>query len=438
MAGGDHEAGDDRPTRLNPASAGHVLRTRGPGYPPCPVSPRARSTGRTPLPAGFWTLWTTVALDLVGFGIVVPILGRYAERFGAGGLQVGLLFASFSLAQLICAPLLGRLSDRIGRKPVILVSLLGTAIGSFVTGAAGTLWLLFVGRIIDGASGASVAVAQGAVTDIAAPEDRPRLLGLLGAAFGVGFVVGPALGGLASLGGPHVPFYVAGAIALVNAAVALRRLPETRPRAQSAAAVTRRAGAARVWSLAVAGFVAIAAFSGFEATFSLLADRRFDLTEAGVAAVFVGIGLALVAVQAGLVRPVSARVGSRRALQAGLVLNAAGLVVLAGATTWWLLVPALALLTVGQGMVTPNLSTLVSVRVPDHQRGEALGFQQSATSLGRVVGPVMAGALFEHVSIPAPYLLGAALCGIAVAVMTADRFDAPARPGVAARSAVSH
>ncbi|MFM1751947.1 MAG: hypothetical protein RL119_909, partial [Actinomycetota bacterium] len=191
-------------------------------------------TARTPLPKGFATLWTTVALDLVGFGIVVPILGRYAERYGASGFEVGLLFASFSLAQLICAPLLGRLSDRIGRKPVILISLLGTAVGSFITGAAGALWVLFLGRIIDGASGASVAVAQGAVTDIAPVSDRPRLLGLLGAAFGVGFVIGPALGGLASLGGTHVPFYVAGALALINAAVAWFRLPETRPKRVSA------------------------------------------------------------------------------------------------------------------------------------------------------------------------------------------------------------
>ncbi|MEY4231094.1 MAG: hypothetical protein RLZZ362_1943, partial [Actinomycetota bacterium] len=170
------------------------------------MSTRERSE-RTPLPPGYFTLWTTVALDLVGFGIVVPILGRYAERYGANGFQVGLLFASFSLAQLVCAPLLGKLSDRIGRKPVIVLSLVGTAIGSFVTGAAGSLGLLFVGRIIDGASGGSLSVAQAAVTDIATPEQRPKLLGMLGAAFGVGFVLGPAIGGLSALGGPHVPFY---------------------------------------------------------------------------------------------------------------------------------------------------------------------------------------------------------------------------------------
>lgn len=146
------------------------------------------------MPPGFWIIWTTVALDLVGFGIVAPILGRYAERFGASGLDVGLMFASFSIAQMVFAPILGRLSDRIGRKPVIVISLVGTAIGSFITGAAGALWVLFVGRIIDGASGASVAVAQGAITDIAPPERRAQLLGMLGAAFGVGFVLGPAVG----------------------------------------------------------------------------------------------------------------------------------------------------------------------------------------------------------------------------------------------------
>src|SRR6478672_9886731 len=200
---------------------------------------RAPRGSRPPMPAGFWTLWTTVAIDLIGFGIVVPILGQYAERFGASGFTVGLLFAVYSLAQLVGAPLLGRLSDHIGRKPVIVIALLGTAVGSFITGAAGALWVLFVGRIIDGASGGSLSVAQAAVADLAPPEERPRLLGLLGAAFGVGFVMGPAIGGLAALGGAHVPFFVAAIIAGVNAVVAARRLPETHPlRSRSAASAS--------------------------------------------------------------------------------------------------------------------------------------------------------------------------------------------------------
>ena len=380
---------------------------------------------KVPLPQGFGTIWITVALDLVGFGIVVPILGRYAERFGASGLEVGLLFASFSLAQLVFAPLLGRLSDRIGRKPVIMISLLGTAVGSFVTGAAGALWVLFLGRILDGASGASVAVAQGAVTDLAPPSERPRLLGLLGAAFGVGFVVGPALGGLASLGGEHIPFFVAGTVALINAIVAWRRLPETRPadvrQAARDAAKSDTKAKVRLWGLAVAGFSAIVAFSGFEATFSLLAGDRFRLTEGGVAAIFVGVGVVLVAVQGGLIRPINAKLGTQRSLQVGLVLNSTGLIVLSAAENWTLLIVALALLTVGQGLVTPNLSSLVSGRVPDHRRGEALGFQQGVNALGRVAGPAIAGVLYDHVSIGSPYLVGGALCGVALAVISSKK-----------------
>ena len=388
------------------------------------ASPREKAA-KVPLPQGFGTIWITVALDLVGFGIVVPILGRYAERFGASGLEVGLLFASFSLAQLVFAPLLGRLSDRIGRKPVIMISLLGTAVGSFVTGAAGALWVLFLGRILDGASGASVAVAQGAVTDLAPPSERPRLLGLLGAAFGVGFVVGPALGGLASLGGEHIPFFVAGTVALINAIVAWRRLPETRPadvrQAARDAAKSDTKAKVRLWGLAVAGFSAIVAFSGFEATFSLLAGDRFRLTEGGVAAIFVGVGVVLVAVQGGLIRPINAKLGTQRSLQVGLVLNSAGLIVLSGAENWTLLIVALALLTVGQGLVTPNLSSLVSGRVPDHRRGEALGFQQGVNAFGRVAGPAIAGVLYDHVSIGSPYLVGGALCGVALAVISSKK-----------------
>lgn len=377
--------------------------------------PRAK----TSLPKGFVTLWSTVALDLVGFGIVVPILGRYAERFGASGFEVGLLFASFSLAQLICAPLLGRLSDRIGRKPVILISLVGTAIGSFITAAAGALWVLFLGRILDGASGASVAVVQGAVTDIAPVEDRPRLLGLIGAAFGVGFVIGPALGGLAALGGSHLPFLVAGTLASINAVVAWFRVPETRA-ARSAPVPRVKTRSVRLWDLAVVGFVAVTAFSGFEATFSLLMGERFGLAEAGVAAVFVFVGLTLVASQIVLIRPVNGALGTAGSLQAGLALNLVGFFALAVAESWVVLVPALMALTIGQGLVSPNLSTLVAGSVPDERRGEALGFQQGVNAAGRVAGPALAGVLFDHVDIGidrgAPYVVGALLCGLALTI----------------------
>src|SRR5438067_9423249 len=187
---------------------------------------RSRERTRAPLPPGFGVIWTTVALDLIGFGILFPVLARFARDAGASPATAGALVASFSVAQLVCSPLTGRLSDRVGRKPVIIMSLVGTAVGSLLTGLAGSLlWLLFLGRIVDGASGASVSVAQAAVTDVAPPEERARLLGLLGAAFGAGFALGPAIGGVAALVSHRLPFFIAAAIAGVNALAAVKLPP---------------------------------------------------------------------------------------------------------------------------------------------------------------------------------------------------------------------
>ena len=370
------------------------------------------------MPKGYWTIWTTVALDLIGFGIIVPILGRYAERFGASGLTVGLLFASFSLAQLVCAPLLGRLSDRIGRKPVIVISLLGTAIGSFITGAAGALWVLFVGRIIDGASGGSLSVAQAAVGDMSTEDDRPRLIGLLGAAFGVGFVLGPAIGGLAALGGPHVPFYVAGVLATVNAMAAIIRLPETRrPGTSAQSRGLKMPNTPVLRHLATVGFITVVAFTAFEATFALFGERRFGLTEASTAAVFLGIGLVLVVIQGGAYGRLVERFGTERLLAAGLTMLVAGLAVTAVAKVWPVLIIALLLLSVGQGCASPSIISLVTRHAPPDHRGEALGFQQSANALGRVVGPPIAGALFDRVGIWSPYVAGSLLTVVSVTLL---------------------
>ncbi len=371
---------------------------------------------RTPMPAGYWIIWTTVALDLVGFGIVVPILGRYAERFGANGLQVGLMFASFSVAQMVFAPILGRISDKVGRKPVIVFSLIGTAVGSFVTGAAGALWVLFLGRILDGASGASVAVAQGAVADIAPPEQRARLMGMLGAAFGVGFVVGPALGGLAALGGPHVPFYLAGSIAAVNAVAAMIRLPETKPDTSHITEKHQHGSALSpaLKRFALVGFLSILGFAGFEATFSIWGEKQFGFTEGSASLVFVFVGVTLVAVQGGLIGPLTQRLGSRKLLRIGLSLVAVGLLLLGVTTTWPMLFVALFLLSLGQGMSGPSGSALVAELAPVERRGEAIGYQQSTAAFGRVAGPVMAGALFDQVGINSQFLVSGILIVVAV------------------------
>ena len=405
-----------------------------------------RRGDRAPLPAGFATIWTTVALDLVGFGIVLPILPLYARELDASPTAIGALVASFSLMQLVFSPIWGRVSDRVGRKPVLVVSLIGTAVGSLLTGLAGSLWLLFAGRLLDGISGASVSVAQAAVADLAPREQRARLLGLLGAAFGVGFVVGPILGSLAAVGGRRLPFLLAAGVAAANAVVALRRLPETHPDPTiggrrpdpglgptptgATGAGTDVAGdpvpvdelvgpsgtapARGLLRFAVVAFTSLVAFSAFEATFSLLGQDRFDLTLGSTGAVFAAIGVVLVVVQAGFIHPVVTRLGELVTLRLGLALDAVGLALLAVATTWPVLVVALLVLVTGQGLVTPTLSSIVAGRARADRRGSALGIQQSAGGLARVVGPALGGALFQHVGVAAPSVLGAVLAAAAV------------------------
>jgi DHA1 family tetracycline resistance protein-like MFS transporter len=448
---------------------------------------------RRPLPPGFGALWVTVAVDLVGFGIVLPILPLYAKRFHASSLEATLLVAAFSAASFVCSPLWGRLSDRVGRKPVLIVSLVGTAVASLVTGLAGGLVVLFVGRVIDGVSGASVSVAQASVADLAAPDERPRLFGLLGAAFGIGFVAGPAIGALGAVVNPRLPFFLAAGIAGINAVVALRRLPGGRP--ATAAPVTDPAGVSApasgqgsgeapvadpdpsedtgapagapgttgaraptgasvgsvgvgsvgvgsvgvgsvgVGSVGVGGpsepvhrpglvalvrqpdvlglvgvaFLALIAFSGFEATFALFGRRHLGFSLGSSAGVFAAVGAAIVIVQGGLVHPVVARFGQSATLRAGLVLDAVGLFLLAPAQGWVLAVPALLALTVGQGLVQTTMSSTLAGRADPARRGELLGAQQSAGGLARVIGPILGGVLLGAHESGAPYVAGGLL-----------------------------
>lgn len=381
-----------------------------------------RRRGRQPLPPGFSVVWATVALDLVGFGIVLPILPLYARRFHASSLQSALLVAAFSAASFVCSPLWGRVSDRFGRKPVLIVSLAGSAVGSLLTGMAGGLALLFIGRLVDGSSGASVSVAQATVTDLADPEQRPRLFGLLGAAFGVGFVLGPAIGALGALVGPRVPFVIAAFIAGSNALVAMIRLPETHPR--SARGPSDASGRRLSWlrtpgvlPLISVSLFTLVAFSAFEATFALFGRARLGFGIASSAAVFAAVGAVIVVVQGGLVHPVVQRLGELRTLGVGLALDAVGLAILAPARSWVIAGPALLALTVGQGLVQTTMSSSLAGRADPARRGEILGAQQSAGGLARVVGPIMGGELLGARPSDWPYLVGAVLMTVALAMV---------------------
>jgi MFS family permease len=242
------------------------------------------------------------------------------------------------------------------------------------------------------------------------------MLGMLGMAFGVGFVVGPALGGLAALGGPHVPFYVAGVLASINAIAAIIRLPETRTPVVVTPIEQPQPRQRKITSYVVIGFFSTLPFAGFEATFSLFGGSRFNLTEASTAAVFLAVGVLMSAVQGGLIGPLTHRFGSLPLLRVGQVSVAVGMLFLGAAVIWPVLIVALAFMVIGAGISSPSLTTLVANSAPESRRGEVLGIQQSANALARVVGPPLAGLAFDHIGIGAPFTLGAGVYLIAIVV----------------------
>lgn len=369
----------------------------------------------------------TVVIDLVGFGIVLPILPLWAERFGASPTEIGLLTASYSLMQVVFAPVWGRLSDRVGRRPVILVTLAGSALSALLIGLAGTLWLLFVARILNGVSGASYAAAQAYVADVTTREDRARGMGLIGAAFGVGFILGPAIGaGFAALD-PAAPFFAAAALSAANLVFAWLRLPESR---RPGTAVGAAAGGSRWERLRAAAatrdlgpllglsFVATLAFVGMESTFALLGDRRFGYDAVDMGLLFAYVGVAAALGQGVLVGRLVARHGEHRVMLAGLLGTALGLALLAAAVNLPLLLVALPVLGVASGLAFATVSALISQSAPEDAQGGALGVAASTGGVARIVGPVVAGLLFQHLAPAAPLVAGAVLTAACVVMAT--------------------
>jgi len=384
----------------------------------------------------------TVFIDFAGFGLVLPLLPFWAERLGAGPVGVGLIVTVYALAQMLFTPLLGALSDRYGRRPVILISLLIEALGFALAALAGSLPLLLVARFIGGLGASNIGSAQAVVSDVTPPEGRARGMGLIGAAIGLGFVVGPALGGLLAPLGATLPFWAAMSIALANALLVLALLPETRKRgAVSAAEQTSQpqkfalfAGWHTLRRLpAVTRLVAInllftIAFTAMETVFPLFSQRVFGWTAQQNGLIFTYVGVIIVVMQGGLVGQLVKRFGEKALLLGGLALLAVGLALLPFSTTLAALLLALGLLSVGNGAVSPASSALLSFASPVEAQGETLGLSQGVGSLGRIVGPLAAGSFFA-LGIRLPFLAGAAL--LLVAALAA----LPALPGAPLPSA---
>ena len=385
---------------------------------------------RQAMPKGFWPLWTTVLIDLIGFGIALPVLGIYAvDQFRATGLMVAVLGSSYSAAQAVAAPVLGRLSDRYGRKPILFCALVGTAIAALMTGLATSLWLLVLCRFVDGATGGTYGVASAAVADLAPPERRSALIGMLGAAFGIGFTVGPAIGALATIvGGHRAPFFLLAALAAVNAVVMLVRVPETRGLAFAEGAELGRHGdreaLATSWRhnglplLFGAGFLATFAFSSFETHFSTFGRLNLGLTQRNAGFALAVVGVVSSIVQGGLIGPVTKRFGDAPLAKWGTMATAIGLIMFGAASGWLLLLPSMFVLAAGQGFASPSLRAMAANRIdPDH-RGSVLGIEQSWGSVASVAGPLAGGLAFDHIAHASPFLFGGGMFAVAALLLT--------------------
>src|SRR5437870_50182 len=353
-------------------------------------------------------IFITVFIDLVGFGIVIPVLPFYAEgtSFGASPREVGLLFASYSIMQLVFAPVLGRLSDKYGRRPILLISLLGTSVGFLILGFATTLWMLFLGRIIDGISGGNISTAQAYIADVTTKEDRAKGMGLIGAAFGLGFVFGPAIGGVLSRWGINVPFIFAGSLAFANATLLYFTLPETvtpdHP-ARASAATGRSWGQlftslrnVRLSLILTIYFLSIVAFSIMTASFSLFLMFRFGFEAFHNGLVFAFVGIISAFIQGGLIGRLVKRFGEPFLVIVGTFLFSASLfaspfigpalgviaILLIGAAS-----------AIGNALNAPTLTSLASKSASAHEQGTILGVTQSVASLARAVGPSIAAVL---------------------------------------------
>lgn len=367
-------------------------------------------------------LFITVFIDLLGFGIIIPLLPFYAESFGASAFAIGLLGTSFSLMQFLFSPIWGRWSDQIGRKPIILIGLLGSCLSYVTMALAGSLTLLFVARVVGGIAGANIPTAQAYIADVTTPENRARGMGLMGAAFGLGFIFGPAIGGLLSRFSPETPMWCAAALCFANFVAAWLLLPESRPASASTRSLSRMEAFRHAMTqptlllILALYFIVTMAFSAFEATFALFTEARFGFTAASIGFLFAFIGAIIALIQGVFIGRVVKRVGERRVIPVAILGIAISIGMLTVVWSVPTLLVALGLLAMGMGFNNPSLSSLVSKLSHEDDQGGILGLASSLASLGRVVGPAWGGYLYDAYGMTTPYLGAAGLMLVAFAV----------------------
>lgn len=393
------------------------------------------------------TVFLIVFIDLMGFGVVIPLLPLYGDQYHPSPALFGLLMAIYSLMQFLFAPLLGRISDHVGRRPILLISLAGTVVGYLLFGFQTSFWMLLVARAVNGIAGANVATAQAVIADVTRPEDRAKGMGLIGAAFGLGFILGPAISGAAITAfGHRGPGLVAAGLSFVALLLATAVLPETFPKEKRNGvgrgdghgwlSLNRLFNALRhpqIGILLVIFFLTTFAFGNFEATFALFLNHKMNLDTQHVMWMFVFVGLLAAFIQGGLIGRLVKRFGERKLILVGGALLIPGYVSLLFAGSVWQLMLFLVFLALGAGFTNPTLSSLVSRLSTDKEQGGILGIFQSMSSLARIVGPFWGVFSFEEFGVPTPYVTAAiAACvvtGLAYVVLNrARRAEAEGHP----------
>lgn len=373
---------------------------------------------------------------MVGFGIVLPLLPFYAESLGASPVEVTLLVASFSAMQLAATPVWGRVSDRRGRRPLLVASLFASALSYLIFGLANSLWLLFLSRLAAGAAGGTIALAQAYVADTTTAEERARGMGWIGAAAGLGVMLGPAIGGYFSRWGLGIPGFVAAGLCAANGLAAIRLLPESRSRHPEQALELGEAATLRGWLATMMRFplslflsvyfLSISSFTAMTAVLALYLERVFGADGSDMGILFTLAGGVTVLVRGVLLGPLVSWLGEERTALVGIAALAASLLVVPLLPGLWWMGVAVPMWALGAGTLFPSLASLVSRATDAASQGSILGGSQVVGGLGRVLGPVWAGFVFQHLGIGTPFWIGGAL--VAVAGLLALRIPAPARP----------
>lgn len=362
-------------------------------------------------------LFAVMFLVMVGFGIIIPVLPFYAEDIGANPTQLGFLMGVYSLMQLLFAPMWGRISDRVGRKPVIMIGILGLSLSFFLMGVSSSLWMLFVARIIGGIlSSANMPTVMAYVADITSPEDRGKGMGVVGAATGLGFVFGPAIGGVFSKINLTMPFYIAGVTSLITFFLVWFLLKESlakETRGQTNKKKTSLLGELK-GSQSILFYLQLfisLSLSGLEATFAYFAAEKAGIGTVGLGYIFMIMGLASAIVQGGLVGRMTKKFGEGSVIQIGIIISALGFGLILLVSNFTTAAIYLTIFGIGNGVIRPSISALLT-KSSNAGHGSTTGLLSSFDSLGRIIGPPLGGWLFS-ITLNLPYILGIALSVIA-------------------------